>query len=44
MAMKKLQNGKSGGVDGITAEIMKVDMESTTRYLENSSQQYGTKE
>ncbi|KAK3082831.1 hypothetical protein FSP39_006593 [Pinctada imbricata] len=33
-AMKKLKNGKSGGIDGITAEIMKADMETTIRYLE----------
>ena len=33
-AMKKLKNGKSGGIDGITAEIMKADMETSTRYLE----------
>jgi hypothetical protein len=32
--VKKLKNGKSGGIDGITAEIMKADMETTTRYLE----------
>jgi hypothetical protein len=27
-------NGKSGGIDGITDEIMKADMEKTTRYLD----------
>ena len=35
-AMKKLKNGKSGGIDGITAEIMKADMETSTRYLEKT--------
>ncbi|KAK3090013.1 hypothetical protein FSP39_008513 [Pinctada imbricata] len=36
-AKKKLKNGKSGGIDGITAEIMnmmKADMETTIKYLE----------
>ena len=33
-AMKKLKNGKSGGIDGITAEIMKADMETSGKYLE----------
>jgi hypothetical protein len=32
-AMKKLTNEKNGGIDGITVEIMKAEME-TTRYLE----------
>ena len=33
-AMKKLKNGKSGWIDGITAEIMKADMETSGKYLE----------
>lgn len=33
-AMKKLKNGKSGGIDGITAEILKADMTTTVKYLE----------
>lgn len=33
-AIKKLKNGKSGGVDGITAEMLKADIEATTKYLE----------
>ena len=33
-AMKKLKNGKSGGSDGITSEILKADPETTVKYLE----------
>ena len=33
-AMKKLKNGKSGGIDSITTEILKADMTITVKYLE----------
>ncbi len=32
--MKKLKNGKSGGIDGITAEILKADQATSVKYLE----------
>ncbi|XP_071123912.1 uncharacterized protein [Mytilus edulis] len=32
-ALKRLKNGKSGGIDGITAEILKADTITTTKYL-----------
>ena len=33
-AMKKLKNGKSGGIDGITTEILKADIVTTVQCLE----------
>ena len=42
-AMKKLKNGKSGGIDGITTEILKADIVTTVQCLENSLQPYGIK-
>ena len=33
-AVKSLKNGKSGGRDGITAELLKVDIETSVKYLE----------
>ena len=32
-ALKRLKNGKSGGIDGITAEILKADTPTTTKCL-----------
>jgi hypothetical protein len=34
--LKNLRNGKPGGVDGITAKILKEDIETTTKHLEKS--------
>ena len=32
--MKKLKNGKSGGIDGITTEILKADIVTSLQCLE----------
>ena len=34
-ALKQMQNGKAGGTDGITAELLKADMEITATILED---------
>lgn len=34
--LKNLRNGKPGGVDGITAKIIKEDIETTAKDLEKS--------
>ena len=32
-AIKQMKNGKAGGVDGMTAELMKADLETTVAVL-----------